>query len=154
MRKLLGTSLLALSFACGGTAWMHAQQLQSDGTMSPQAAQQQQAPADQGMHRGRHAQDPAHQTKHLAKKLGLNADQTAQLQPIFADRDAKIAALRSDQSLDPKSRHRQMRAIGQDVDSRVNALLTPPQQQLYADMRASHHHHGRGADAPAPAPQG
>ena len=158
MKNLVSTAIviIAVTLSTGSFAAASAQQLQSDGTMSqpsqqsPQPVQQQQAaPAEGGM--PRHAANPARQAKHLSKELGLSPDQSAQLQPILADRDSRMAALHADTTLDPRTMHQQSRAIGQDTDTRINALLTPAQQQLYADMKAAHHHrHGAPAGATAP----
>ncbi len=158
MQNLLPTSLLAaaLLFTGGNLAVAHSQQLQSDGTYSqatPQQQQQTQAPsqpADPVQNGGaRHAPNPARETKRLSRQLGLTPDQASLLQPILADRDSRMAALRADTTLDPKTKHRQGHAIQADTQGKINGLLTPAQQQQYADMRAAHRHN-QGGTAPAP----
>ena len=125
--------LLALVLLTSGAAF----------AQSPSAPDSAQTPA---MHQ-HHPRDPARQARHLSKKLGLSSDQSAQLQPILADRDQKMQALATNTSLDPKSMHQQRRAIAQDADQKLSAILTPAQQQQYAAMKAAHHHGHKGADA-------
>ncbi len=140
MQNLASLSLLALTLTFAGSSFAvaHAQVLQSDGTM----AQPQQADPAAKQHK---APNAAHQLKHMSKQLGLTADQTAKLQPILADRDTRMATLQNDTALDPKSMHKQKHAIEADTAIKVNAVLTPDQQKLYADMRAAHH---KGSGAP------
>ena len=87
--------------------------------------------------------NPNHQAKELSKKLGLSPDQAAQLEPILADRDQKIEALNANTSLDPKSMRQQRRAINVDADQKVNAILTPAQQQQYANLKAKRKQHAQ-----------
>lgn len=135
------TALFALTLFVAGAA---SAQAPADPAQAP-AAQ------PQAMHAHKH-HDAAHQAKHLSKKLGLSADQQAQLMPILADRDQKMQALTANTTLDPKSMHQQRKAIAQDTDQKLSAILTPDQQQQYAAMKAAHHHgHGRH-DAPAAPP--
>ncbi len=151
MQNILKTSIVALALIFSTGSLAMAQQLQSDGTISQpqQAAPAQQPTPDQApMHR--HAPNPAHETRRLTRQLGLTPDQAAKLQPVLADRDARIAALHSDTTLDPKTMHRQGHAIARDTQGKIDALLTPAQQQTYADLRAAHHHHGGQDAAPTP----
>jgi hypothetical protein len=46
-----------------------------------------------------HAPNPQHEVKHLAKALNLTPDQVAKLEPILADRDQKLEAIRSNGQL-------------------------------------------------------
>jgi Spy/CpxP family protein refolding chaperone len=78
---------------------------------------------------------PDKQAAHMAKALGLSADQQSQLQPILADRDQKVQALMQNQSLSPRDRHVQMKGIAQDTDSKINAILTDDQKQKYEAMK-------------------
>ena len=139
------TALLALTLLVAGAA----------SAQAPAEPAQNQVPQSQSQPQAWHAHkhhDAVHQAKHLSKELGLNADQQAQLTPILADRDQKMQALAANTSLDPKSMHQQRKAIAQDTDQKLSAILTPDQQQQYAAMKAAHHHgHGRH-DAPATAP--
>ena len=152
MQPFLSASVLAvaMTFATGSLAVAHSQQLQSDGTMSQPTAQQQQPAPPQGNMR-KHAPNPNHEAKRLSRQLSLTPAQSSQLEPILADRDARMATLHSDTTVDPRTMHKQGHAIELDTQGKINALLTPQQQQLYSDMRAARHHGPQGA-APAPAP--
>lgn len=90
-----------------------------------------------------HARNPQHEAARLAKRLNLTTDQTAKLEPILADRDQKIAALKSDTTIAPMIAHKQMHTIHQQTRQQIAAILTPDQiQQLKS------RHHGHGASAP------
>ena len=90
----------------------------------------------------------------IAKELNLTPDQTSQLEPILADRDQKIAALRADTSLAPRDAHKQMHAIQQSTRSQLSSILTADQlTQLEAMQHAhAHAHRGQGQTQPAAAP--
>jgi Spy/CpxP family protein refolding chaperone len=71
----------------------------------------------------------------MSDKLSLNADQKTKITPIIADRQAKLKALSADTSLSRPQRMRQARSILNDSDSKINAILTPEQQQKYTQMQ-------------------
>ena len=139
MQNLASLSFLALTLTFAGSSFAiaHGQVLQSDGTM----AQPQQADGA----RPHKAPNAAHQLKHMTKQLGLTADQTAKIQPILADRDARMATLHNDTTIDPRTMHKQGHAIELDTQSKVKDVLTPAQLQLYTDMLAAHHKGGPAA---------
>ncbi len=134
MQHIVKSSLLFVALGLGAGTFAHAQQPQ---TIAPPAA----TPL--------HQPNPKHQAKELSKKLGLTAGQTAQIEPILADRDARIQTLAGNTSLDPKSMRQQRRAIVLDTEQKLNAVLTPAQQQQYAALKAERQH-GKGTPAPAP----
>jgi protein CpxP len=76
----------------------------------------------------------------LGKRLSLTDQQKSQILPIIAERQQKIQAIRTDASLPPGQRMSQAQSIMKDSDAKINALLTPEQQQSYSqiehDMRA------------------
>lgn len=89
-----------------------------------------------------HTHNPQREAEKLSKKLNLSSDQTAKLEPIFADRDQKIAALNNDSTISPLVMKQQRKAIHQQTRQQLTAVLTPDQlQQLKS------HHHGNGAPA-------
>ena len=100
-------------------------------------AQDQQAPPP-AQTQGRQP-DPAKQAAHLAKKLGLTADQQAQLTPILANRDQQAMALRADTSLSPQDRHAKMLSLRQDSDAKIKAVLTDAQKQQYDQLEQQNH---------------
>ncbi len=78
--------------------------------------------------------DPQHQANRLARKLQLNAQQTSAIEPILQSRMQQTQQLRADGSLTPRDRHTRMRAINQDADSRLQAVLTDSQRQQYQQI--------------------
>jgi protein CpxP len=115
------------------------------------AQQQDAAPAPAAKHH--HAHNPQREAAKLSKKLNLSSDQTAKLEPILADRQQKIAALRADTSLSPDQRRQQFRSIHENTTTQLAGVLTPDQMQ---QLRSMHHGHGRGQQqqsAPTTTPQ-
>jgi protein CpxP len=96
-----------------------------------------------GYHRHHHAPDPHREALRVGQRLGLSADQTAKIEPIFADGQQKIAALRSDTSLSRDQKRQQFRAIHEATKTQLASVLTPDQLQQLGNMR---HGHGRGQE--------
>lgn len=82
----------------------------------------------------RHAADPQQQAHRLARRLQLNPQQAAAIEPILQGRTQKMEQLRADSSMTPRERHIRMRAMNQDVDNRLQAVLTDSQRQQYQQM--------------------
>ena len=101
-------------------------------------AQQAETPAPQAMHH-HHQHNPQQQAALLSKKLNLSPDQTAKLEPILADRNQKITALKSNTSISHQDWMQQMRAIHEDTRQQLSTILTPDQLQ---QMKSMHHRHG------------
>lgn len=141
MKRILFPAALALALS-GGLAFAQ------EPTPPPQ-----QAPApivrpddNQAQVPHRHAQDPHRAALRLSKRLNLTPDQTAKIEPIFADRDQKLAALKSGDQTDPKSFHKQMHAIQRDTQQQLAGVLTAEQMEQLKSM-----HHG-GHHGPPPQP--
>ncbi len=96
----------------------------------------------------RHAPDPHRQAMMLTRRLNLTPDQTAKIEPILADRQQKMEALRANTSLSPEDMHQQMRALHEQEKTQFAAILTPDQQQQMKSMR--HGHRGRPGAEPQP----
>lgn len=99
-------------------------------------AQAPSAPAAQTMA----AQPGHHRSPHkvalrMEKRLGLSADQEAKLEPIVAERQQKVAAIRSNTQLTDAERHQQLKAVHRDSLQQMSSVLTPDQMQ---QMRAMH----------------
>lgn len=107
-------------------------------------AQDQQAPAPEQQTQ-RRGPDPARQAQHMAKKLGLTADQQSQLVPILTNRHEQATALRADTSLSPQDRHAKMLSLRQDTDAKIKSILTDAQKQQYDTMKQQAHDHMRGS---------
>lgn len=122
-------------------------------------AQQAAPPQDQAGAPHRHFHhgppSPQKQAEFLSKKLNLTPAQTAQLEPIFADRDQKFQALRQNTALTREQFHEQMKSIHESTEQQLAGVLTPDQLQQLKSMR--HGRHGWGPHSPnaqgqAPAP--
>jgi len=81
------------------------------------------------------APDPQKQTTRLSRKLQLTPDQAAKIEPILQSRQQQVQQLRGDTSLSPHDLHQKMRAIRQDTDSQIQAILTDSQRQGYQQMQ-------------------
>lgn len=98
------------------------------------------------------AENPQRQAKRLAKQLGLTPDQTAKLEPILADRDRKMAAVRANTALSPLISQAQMRAIQQSTQQQLGAVLTVEQMQQLKALRQQRREASAPQSAPSPAP--
>ena len=110
---------------------------QAPDASAPQAAQTQ--PGNPN-----HEFDPGKRAAHLAKQLGLSSDQVSQITPILAGRQQQMQSLRADTSLAPRDRRAKARAIMQDSNTRIEAVLNDTQKQQYEQMlsqRRSHRNH-------------
>ncbi len=131
MQNPIKSSLLLLALSFGGAALAHAQDPQT-------------APAAQ------HQRNPEREAKMLSKRLGLSSDQTAQIEPILAAREQRVQTLMATPNLDHKTLHQQRRAIMEDTDGKLNAILTPAQQEQFAALKAKRRHGHAGETAPNP----
>lgn len=94
----------------------------------------------------RHAPNPHKAAMRMSQQLGLSPDQTAKLEPILADRQQKVQALRADTSITDAQRKQQMKTIHQTERMQLSNVLTPDQMK---QMRAMRHNHAKPAAAPA-----
>jgi hypothetical protein len=81
--------------------------------------------------------DPNKQAHHLAKELGLNSQQVAQIKPILADRQQQVQAVRADNTLAQQDRRAKIQAIQQDSKSKIEAVLNDTQKQQFEQMLAN-----------------
>jgi periplasmic protein CpxP/Spy len=88
-----------------------------------------------------HAHNPQREAAKLSKKLNLSSDQSAKLEPILADRDNKISALKNDTTISAVAMKQQMQAIRQQTRQQLATVLTPDQMQ---QLRSMHHGHRSG----------
>ncbi len=103
---------------------------------APQAQNQpaQNEPA-QNESAGPHQPDPDRQIRMLTKRLNLTADQQNQILPILTARQQQAESIRADNSLAPKDRHAKMRAVREDSESRIRAVLNDSQKQSYDQLQ-------------------
>ena len=131
MKRFILPGLLAMTLS-GGLALGQAPAAPADSAPAP------------SLHE--HAPNPHRQAMRMSKKLNLSADQMKNLEPILADRDQKIAALRSNSSLSKQDMKAQMRAIQKDTMQQLSSVLTPEQMQ---QLKTMHHGHDGGAPTPS-----
>ena len=82
-----------------------------------------------------HSFDPNQQLRRLTKRLNLTGEQQNQLLPILTDRQQQMAAVRNDSSLSGQDRHAKARALREESDSKIKAVLNDSQKQQYQQMR-------------------
>ncbi len=97
--------------------------------------------------------DPAERLRHLTDVLGLTDDQQAKMKAIFKDEVEKRRDIMDDAALSPEDRRAKMMALGQDLRTRLRAVLTPEQQQKFDAMpRPGRGPRGEGPGGDAPPP--
>ncbi len=82
--------------------------------------------------------DPHTMAVKLGRKLNLTADQTAKLEPILAERQQKLQAIKSNAALSPEEKHQQMHAIARTTHQELAGVLTPDQMQQMKAMHKAH----------------
>ncbi len=98
-----------------------------------------------------HKPNPVHEAKHLTKALNLTPDQTARLEPVLANRDRQMEAIRSNGQLTQHDARQQMKALHQSTEQQLAGILTPDQ---FTQMKQMHRGpHGQRNAQPQPAPQ-
>ena len=128
MKRLL--SLTALALAIGSSAAFA--QVSAPNAPTPAPVQ-------------RHAHNPHKAAMRIGQQLGLSPDQTAKLEPILADRQQKVQALRADTSLTDSQRKQQMKTIHQTERMQLSNVLTPDQMK---QLKAMRHDHARTSGGP------
>jgi hypothetical protein len=77
----------------------------------------------------------ARQLTVFQKKLNLNQDQVIKLRMTLLDLYVALDSLRTNPSPDKKANNQARRAITQDTDGKIYALLTTDQQVAYAQWK-------------------
>jgi hypothetical protein len=72
----------------------------------------------------------------LRKDVALTDDQVTKVKPIIDDYVNQLQALKSDTSLDSRSKRQKFSELRQRYDSDLDAVLNPEQQQKLASVRA------------------
>jgi protein CpxP len=139
--RIISSALLGAVLVTGftGSALLAQDQGQPTSATQPAPAQPHKAP------------NPQHQTRSMAKKLGLTADQQAQIEPILADRDQQVQSLRANTALAPSDRKAQLHSVVRDSDSKIEALLNDTQKQQYEQLKQSRHARKQQSQSGAPA---
>lgn len=81
------------------------------------------------------ASDAAKKLEAIAKQLNLSPDQKAKLLPVLEEEAPKLKALKSDTSLTGMQKLEKLRAIHQQTDPKVKAILTEQQYEQWTTMR-------------------
>jgi len=145
MWKMIKLSVAILALAVAGSAAMYAQ--------APQG--QDQGPHPHGQW-GHHQPNPEFETKMLTKRLNLTPEQAAAVEPILADQQAQMKALRPAVGTTPdfKALHEQHKAIMEATQQKLAGVLTPEQlaklHEHRGGPRGTHGNwKGQGGTAPA-----
>lgn len=69
----------------------------------------------------------------MRERLGLSADQMAQLEPLFAEESARTQAVRSDSALSEEARRLKMDEIRSAVRDKIASVLTPEQKAKFGE---------------------
>jgi Spy/CpxP family protein refolding chaperone len=77
--------------------------------------------------------------------LGLSADQKSQIKQIRQNEKQQIQTVKADNSLNKDQKKAKIKDIRQNSTSQINSLLTPEQQQKFAQRRANHRKHHKHA---------
>jgi hypothetical protein len=80
-------------------------------------------------------QRAARQLTTLQKKLDLNQDQVIQLRMVLLRLNVALDSLHTNPSADKKADNQARRAINQDADGKIYAVLTTDQQVAYAQWK-------------------
>jgi Spy/CpxP family protein refolding chaperone len=88
--------------------------------------------------------------RQLTTQLGLTADQREKLRPIVTDEGDQLSAVRLDEHMPPVQKKAKAQAIRESFRPKIDAILTPEQQEKWKKMQESAM--GNGAMAPQGAP--
>jgi len=95
-----------------------------------------------------------HQLEGMTKKLNLTADQQTQIKQVFADSDAKVAALFADSSIPKEDKRSKMMDLIKERQAAIRATLTPQQTTKFDQEKAQERMHKHGGPDGAGAPGG
>lgn len=76
-----------------------------------------------------------HRAAALSKKLNLTADQSAKLNAIFAKQASQMDSLKANKTGDRKANFAARKAIFANTDANLKSVLTPDQQNAYANLK-------------------
>ena len=81
------------------------------------------------------AQTQAAKVQAIAQQLSLTPEQKAKVLPILAQEAPKIQAIKNDNSLSKIQKIQRLRAIHQQTDPQMKAILSPAQYQKLQAIR-------------------
>ena len=80
-------------------------------------------------------QTPAQKLQQLSQSLNLSAQQKGELLPILQQEGPKLKAVKNNPNLTGRQKAMQLRAIHQQTDPQVKAILSPQQYQEWKSIR-------------------
>jgi protein CpxP len=84
---------------------------------------------------GTHERGPHHRMEMLSQRLNLTADQQAKLLPIMSERRQQMRAIFQDSSLSKEDRVAKLKAVRNESNGKIEALLTDEQRQSYEQLQ-------------------
>ena len=81
------------------------------------------------------AQNKAAKVQAIAQQLDLTPQQKLKILPILSDEAPKVQAIKNDNSLSKIQKMQQIRAIHQQTDPQMKAILSPQQYQKLQAIR-------------------
>lgn len=82
-----------------------------------------------------YAQNAAAKAEAIAQQLNLTPEQKVKILPILRDEVPKVNAIKNDNSLSRIQKMQQIRAIHQQTDPQMKAILSPVQYQKLQTIR-------------------
>ena len=83
----------------------------------------------------------------MAKELGLNPDQEAQVEKLLLARQQESAALKTKYGADKKAGRPAMKAANDRYQAELKSILTAEQYAKFGQLKDEHRGHGKGKDA-------
>ena len=81
------------------------------------------------------AQTKAAKLQAISQQLNLTPEQKAKVLPILADEGPKVQKIKNDNSLTKMQKMQQIKAIHQQTDPQMKAILSPEQYQKLQTIR-------------------
>ena len=81
------------------------------------------------------AQNKGAKLQAISQQLDLTPQQKAKVLPILADEAPKVEAVKNNSSLSGMQKMQQLRAIHQQTDPQMKAILSPTQYQKLQEIR-------------------
>ena len=81
------------------------------------------------------AQTKAAKLQAISQQLNLTPEQKAKVLPILAEEAPKVQAIRNDNSLSKVQRIQQIKAVHQQTDPQMKAILSPAQYEKLKTIR-------------------
>ena len=99
---------------------------------APAHAVYQATASSQPQHRG--PLSPDEELQHLTESLKLSSDQQTKVKPILVSRREQLTAIRADRSLSGEGKSAKMKALDEDANRKLMAVLNAEQKPKYEAM--------------------